>query len=62
MQVLRSGMIAAVVAAALAVVALQAGTAFAGDQTWHKNLEDGVAAAEKSGKPLLVVTAWKSGI
>ena len=29
---------------------------------WHKNLEEGVAAARKSGKPLLVVTAWRSGI
>ena len=25
---------------------------------WHTSLKDGVAAAEKSGKPLLVMTAW----
>ena len=36
--------------------------AHAADQAWHADLETGVKAARKSGKPLLVVTAWKSGI
>lgn len=25
---------------------------------WHPNLEAGLEAAEKSGRPLLVITAW----
>ncbi len=25
---------------------------------WHKNLDEGLEAAAKSGKPLLVITAW----
>jgi hypothetical protein len=29
---------------------------------WHTSLDDGLEAAKKSGKPLLVVTGWKSGI
>ncbi len=45
-----------------AALALCSTLAFAGDRTWHRNLEAGVAAARGSGKPILVVTAWKSGI
>ncbi len=29
---------------------------------WHKSMDDGLEAAAKSGRPLLVVTAWKSGV
>lgn len=25
---------------------------------WHKSLEEGVEAAAKSGKPILLITAW----
>lgn len=25
---------------------------------WHTSLKDGVAAAQKSGKPILLITAW----
>ncbi len=27
---------------------------------WHKTLDDGVVAARKSGKALLVATAWSN--
>ena len=26
---------------------------------WHTSLKDGVAAAEKSRKPIFMITAWK---
>lgn len=29
---------------------------------WHKSLKDGVKAARKSAKPILVVTLWKDGV
>ena len=29
---------------------------------WHKSLKDGVAAAEKSGKPIFMITAWKRSL
>lgn len=45
-----------------ALALLGAAAALAGDRTWHPDLESGVTAARKSGKPILVVTAWKSGI
>jgi len=44
------------------VVALAAAASVAADAKWHGDLDEGVAAARKSGKPLLVVTGWKSGI
>ena len=31
----------------------------AAPEGWHASLKDGVAAAEKSGKPILLITAWK---
>jgi len=36
--------------------------ALAAPQGWHKTLDDGVAAARKSGKPVLVVTLWRTGL
>ena len=36
-----------------------AGAAWAAPEGWHKSMQDGVAAAQKSGKPVLVVTMWK---
>ena len=44
------------------LVLLGAAAALAADRTWHPDLDSGVAAARKSGRPILVVTAWKSGI
>ncbi len=35
-----------------------AGVAFAAPEGWHKSMKDGLAAAKKSGKPVLVVTLW----
>ena len=29
---------------------------------WHKSRDDGLEAAKQSGKPLLVVTAWKEKV
>ena len=29
---------------------------------WSASLEDGLAAAKKSGKPVLVITLWKDGV
>ena len=40
---------------------LLAGTASAQDPAKASNLEDGLKAAKKSGKPVLVVTSWKLG-
>ena len=45
-----------------ATLALGAAVAWAGDRTWHPDLDTGLDTARKSGKPVLVVTAWKSGI
>ena len=50
--------------AATALVALLtfAVPALAAPDGWHRTLEDGQKAARRSGKPLLVVTAWKEGV
>ena len=58
MRILRSLALATLIATAAAVVT---GPILAGD-AWHKDLETGISAARKSGRPILVVTAWKSGI
>ena len=29
---------------------------------WHRTREDGLEAAKQSGKPVLVVTAWKEKV
>lgn len=47
---------------ALLGLALLAGAALAQDPVPASNLEDGLKAAKKSGKPLLVVTIWKEGV
>jgi hypothetical protein len=46
---------------ALAGLALAA-PSWAAPEGWHESIDDGLEAAAKSGKPLLVVTAWKSGV
>lgn len=33
-----------------------------GASAWHDSLDKGVLAARASGKPVLVVTLWKSGV
>jgi hypothetical protein len=40
------------------------GTAVAGaaPEGWHRSLDDGTEAARKSGKAVLVVTAWGPGV
>ena len=43
----------------VAVVFMLAGIAQARPEGWHGSMEDGLKAAKKSGKPLLVVTVWK---
>ena len=48
-------------AAVLATAALLAPEAVALDG-WLKKRNDGLEAAEKSGKPVLVVTIWKDGV
>ena len=45
-----------------ATALLLATAATAAPDGWLTSLEDGLAAAKKSGKPVLVVTAWKKGI
>ena len=48
--------------APLAAVVLLGGAALAQDPAKASNLEDGLKAARKSGKPLLVITSWKLGV
>jgi hypothetical protein len=48
--------------ASLAVLALAAAAAFAQDPAKWTSLEDGLKAAKKSGRPLLLVTSWKHGV
>ena len=45
----------------LAILAL-AGAVHAAPDGWHKSMKDGLAAAKKSGKPVLVVTMWKEKV
>lgn len=42
--------------------ALLAGAAFAQDPARWTNLDDGLKAAKKSGKPVLVITCWTGGV
>ena len=51
------------VAAISAVMGLGAtGTTADVAEGWHKSMDDGLEAAKKSGKPLLVITLWKQGV
>jgi hypothetical protein len=56
------GSIAVATAVSLAAAVLLAGVAAAQDPGKPANLEDGLKAAKKSGKPLLLVTSWKHGV
>ena len=53
-----------IAAAALAAVALVAPAPSRAEEetTWHGSLADGLSAAKKSGRPLLVVTIWKPDV
>ena len=44
---------------ALLAVGLLATSSPAAPEGWHTSLKDGVAAAEKSRKPIFMITAWK---
>ena len=44
---------------AVLLLALFSLPALAIPEGWHESLEDGKKAARVSGKPILVVTAWK---
>jgi len=46
----------------LVTLALFGAVAAAAPAGWHTRLDDGVAAAKKSGKPVLVVTTWKEKV
>jgi len=39
-----------------------AGAAFAAPDGWHNSMKDGLVAAKKSGKPVLVVTMWREKV
>ena len=41
-------------------LALLVGVATAAPDGWHRTMEEGLQAAKKSGKPVLVVTAWSN--
>jgi hypothetical protein len=43
---------------ATAVTLVLAGLAFAAPDGWHRSMKDGIAASQKSGRPVLVVTIW----
>ncbi len=60
---LRAAVVGAAGALACAALAAVAFTPPAAAATgWHASLEKGVDAAKRSGRPLLVVTAWPTGI
>ncbi len=48
--------------AALLVLALLATHPALAADGWHGSRDDGLAAAKQSGKPVLVVTAWKEKV
>ena len=49
-------------AAIAALTLLFAVPALSSPEGWMRSLEDGQKAARQSGKPILVVTAWKEGV
>ncbi len=44
---------------ALGIALIALPTSSAAPAGWHTSLKDGVEAAGKSGKPILLITAWK---
>ena len=51
-----------IVALAALALGLLTTTANAVPDGWHKSLKDGLEASAKSGKPLLLVSAWADKI
>ncbi len=51
----------AVTTIAWAACAALAGAVAVAEDGWHKSLDEGLDAARKSGRPLLVVTGWPRG-
>ncbi len=49
-------------ALSLLALAWLAAPAAAAPEGWHTSMKDGLEAAKKSGRPLLVVTAWKEKV
>ena len=49
-----------ILAAALAAAAALPLAALAAPEGWHRTLDDGLKAAKRSGKPVLVATAWNN--
>ena len=47
------------IAAALLVTLVSGDARAEPPKGWHNSLEKGVEAAAKSGKPILLITAWK---
>ena len=43
---------------AIAATLILAGLASAAPEGWHRSMKDGIAASQKSGRPVLVVTIW----
>jgi hypothetical protein len=46
----------------LPVVLCLSALASAAPSGWHRTLDDGLSAARKNGKPVLVVTIWKEKV
>ena len=57
----RAWLVLLVLQAVFLLAFLAAHPAFAADG-WHGSRDDGLAAAKQSGKPVLVVTAWKEKV
>ncbi len=53
---------AVMAAAFVAVAAFVPTPATAAPDGWHTSIDDGREASAKSGRPLLVVTAWKEKV
>jgi len=46
----------------IAALVTLATLALSAPEGWHTSMKDGLEASSKSGKPLLVVTAWKEKV
>ena len=48
-----------IILSSLALGLLAAPSSAGAPEGWHSSLKDGVEAAAKSGKPILLITAWR---
>jgi len=53
---------AGIVLASVLVLGALAPNSRAAPEGWHTSIQEGLDAAARSGKPVLVVTGWKSGV